>query len=418
MILRPLAAAAAVCCIHCTGAAAQQPLSIGTAAGLGDAAVTEARRTDALLWNPALLGVYDGPLASYTVLAVDADALPARSWRGPAHTLGLDGLPPRAGWMAPGIRGTGAGVAAGRVQWFATQHRDFALGLSTHYQAAGSIPEPIARSLGGESRFEAPVAADSTLRSAVTVLAVGRGAHVGDLPLLGALWLGATAKGWWVHSYGRGAFLAGEPGEDVYRETVIRDVPGYGLDLGILAQPVDRVRFGASVSNAISGVFRPGKGPRVRVVSILPAAGGGADVTVTQTPHLGTDDEDTEDARRARALWESLAHDAVLRVGTTVETDVGSVAASVRTRLREGGVDPAVGDTPYTLAFAGTAVLPLHLSYGWGGEGSSVSAGVRLGRCERRWSVAITRRSAPWGTTYGMSGAVTVGSAAGCDLFR
>ena len=78
MNLRPLAAAAAVCCIHCTGAAAQQPLSIGTAAGLGDAAVTEARRTDALLWNPALLGVYDGPLASYTVLAVDADALPAR----------------------------------------------------------------------------------------------------------------------------------------------------------------------------------------------------------------------------------------------------------------------------------------------------------------------------------------------------
>ncbi len=43
---------------------AQRPLNVGTATGLGGTAATEARRADAVLWNPALVGIYDGPLSS------------------------------------------------------------------------------------------------------------------------------------------------------------------------------------------------------------------------------------------------------------------------------------------------------------------------------------------------------------------
>jgi hypothetical protein len=293
MTFRSLAVAAALCCAPCAVVIAQQPLSIGTAAGLGDAAVTEARRTDALLWNPALVGVYDGPLSSYTALVVDFDVLPSAAWTRPARALGVDGLPGRAGW--PGMRfgGGQTGLAAGAVQWLATQHRDFVLGLSSHHAAAGVVPGPIAQALGGESGLDGPVSPDSTMRSTATVLALARGVHVGRVPLLGGFWLGATAKGWWVHEYARGSFLSDKPGDEVYRETVIHDVPGYGLDLGLLAQPAERIRVGASVTNLVSGAFRPRNGPRVRVASIIPREGGEAEVTETHSPFLGTEDDGT-----------------------------------------------------------------------------------------------------------------------------
>jgi hypothetical protein len=418
MTLRSLAAAAALCCIPCEAANAQQPLSIGTAAGLGDAAVTEARRTDALRWNPALGGVYDGPLSSYTALAVDFQALPAAAWTRPARSLGLDGLPGRAAWLRPRFGGSEAAFAAGSVQWLATQHRDFVLGLSSHHAAAGAVPGSIAQALGGDGGLAGPLPPDSTMRSTASVLALARGAHVGRVPLLGTLWMGATAKGWWVHEYARGSFLGDEPGEEIYRETAIRDVPGYGLDLGLLAQPAERIRVGASVTNLVSGAFRPRKGPRVRVVSILPGEDGEADVTETQGPFLGTEDDGTEDARRARALWESFGYPVVLRLGATVESDVGSFSAAARTPVRDGGLDPELAAGPYTLAYAGPGSLPVHLSYAWGGEGRALSAGVRLGTCERRWTVAMVRRASAWGTTYGASASLTVGSAAGCDVFR
>lgn len=418
MTLRSLAVAAALCCVPCAAVTAQQPLSIGTAAGLGDAAVTEARRTDALLWNPALVGVYDGPLSSYTALAVDFDALPAAAWTRPARALGVDGLPGRAGW--PGVRfgGGEAGLAAGAVQWLATQHRDFVLGLSSHHAAAGTVPGPIAQALGGGSGLAGPVAPDSTMRSTATVLALARGAHVGRVPLLGGLWLGATAKGWWVHEYARGSFLSQEPGDEVYRETAIRDVPGYGLDLGLLAQPAERIRIGASVTNLVSGAFRPRKGPRVRVASIVPRESGEAEVTETQSPFLGTEDDGTEDARRARALWDAFGYPAVLRVGATVESDAGSLSAALRTPVSEAGLEPELEAGPYTLAYAGPGTLPVRLSYAWGGEGRALSAGVRLGACQRRWTLAVVHRTSGWGTTYGASASLTVGSAAGCDVFR
>ena len=417
MIRRTIFAAAALCAA--AGAShAQQPLAVGTATGLGGAAVTEARRTDAPLWNPALVAVYDGPLSSYSALAVDVDAFPSRAWREPARALGLEGLPSGVGWLG-GLRpGAGAAVAAGRVQWLATQHRDFALSVSSHHVAAGDIPAGIGTPLSGSAEVAGPAAPDSTQRSSATVLAVTRGAHVGRLPVVGALWVGATAKGWWLHSYARGAFRGTEPAEEVYREVGIQNVPGWGLDLGVVAQPFARVRLGASVSNAVSGAFRPKNGPRVRLVSVVPGEEGGLEVTETHGPYLGAEDDGTEEGRLGRELWESVAFPAVLRVGGTIETDAGAFSAALRTDLAGGGLEPGWDATPYTLAYAGTGAFPLRASYAWGGDTRLVSVGMRLGRCERRWHLGAVRRTGPWGTAYGASASVSVGSAAGCDLFR
>lgn len=417
MTVRTIIAAAALCAAA-THASAQEPLSVGTAAGLGGAAVTEARRTDALLWNPALVGIYDGPLSSYTLLAVDVEAFPAAAWSHPARALGLDGIPSQLGWLGGLRMGGGAGVTSGAVQWFATQHRDFALGVSSHYLAAGSIPAAIGEPLGGAADLPAPTAADSTLRSLATVLTVARGAHVGRLPLVGSVWVGASAKGWWLHSYGRGAFGADEPGEEVYREVGIRDVPGYGVDVGIAAQPVERARLAVSISNVVSGAFRPNHGPRVRLVSVVPGDDGKLVVTDTHGPYLGAEDDGTEDGRLGRELWESVDFPAVLRAGGTVDTDAGAFSAALRSTLRAGGLDPEWDAAPYTLAYTGPAALPLRTSYAWGAETRSAAVGLRLGRCERRWTLALVRRTGPWGTTWGTSATMSIGSAAGCDLFR
>jgi hypothetical protein len=397
---------------------AQQPSSIGTAAALGDAAVTESRRSDAILWNPALIGIYDGPMATYSVLATDIAAFPASSWRSPARALGLNGVPPVLRWAESAGGGAGAAVSAGRIQWFASQNRDFALSLASHHTSAGAIPGAISVPLGGAAGAGSPLSGDSSLRVSASVLSIGRGMHVGKLPGVGSVWVGAAAKGWLVHSYARGAFQAEEPGEEVYREVAVRNVPGLGLDVGMAIQPSQRVRVGVSVSNVVAGAFRPKAWPRVRTVSVVPTGPEAVEVTESEGPNVQPEDDGTEDARLAHALWETLNYPAVLRAGGSVETDLGSIAGAVRTTLTEGGLDPEWEASPYTLAYAGPGALPVNASYAWGGGTSAVSLGLRVGTCERRWYLAVVRRETPWGTTLGTSASLTLGSRSGCDVFR
>jgi hypothetical protein len=220
-----------------------------------------------------------------------------------------------------------------------------------------------------------------------------------------------------VHSYARGAFRASTPGEDVYGEVVLGNVPGYGLDLGLATQPVERVRVGASVTNVFSAAVRPKNGPRMRTVSVVPADRG-AEVTEVYGPYLGTADDGTEDARLARELWASASYPAVLRAGATVETDAGSVSAAVRSTLSAGGFDPEWYVPRYTLGFRGAAALPLSASYASGNGVTTAGLGFRLGGCQRRWNVGLVRRSGAWGTSFGGSASVSIGSAAGCDVFH
>jgi hypothetical protein len=255
------------------------------------------------------------------------------------------------------------------------------------------------------------------VRASSTVLSVTRGAYLGKLPLLGALWAGATAKGWWVHSYARGAFRASSPGEDVYREVVLRNVPGYGLDLGVVAQPVERVRLGASITNVFSAAVRPRNGPRVRTVSVLPGEGG-AEVSESYGPYLDTADDGTDDARLARDFWEAASYPAVLRAGGTIETDAGAFSVAARSTLTEGGFDPEWDAPRYTFAYRGPAAFPVSASYAQGSGTKTVGLGMRAGGCQRRWNIGLVRRSGAWGTSFGGSVSVSIGSAAGCDVFR
>lgn len=398
--------------------AAQRAASHGTASALGDAAVTEARRADALLWNPAALGIYDGPLSSYRLLSLDLSALPARSWSGPARRLGLSGLPHQVGWVANLNAGTGAAVSQGQVEWLATQVRGLAVSLGTGYLSAGDIPQPLRATLGAGDTIGSPAPRDSALRVTASTLAVGRGIYAGVLPVAGRVWLGATAKGWLVHSYARGAFTGPEAAPDVYREAVLENIPGYGVDVGLMAQPLPRLRLGAAVSNVVSGSWRPKRGPRVRTVSVAEGPDGDAEVTATTSAYLGAEDDGTEESRAGLALWRSARFPAVLRAGATMELDVGTLSAAASSDLTEGGLDPRWDATPVTLAFAGSGRLPLRASYGWGGQASQISLGLRLGTCRRQWHVGAMRRTGEWGSTIGATLSLTTGSAAGCNLFR
>lgn len=409
--------AAAIALVTAAPSAAQQPLSIGTATALGDAAVVVSRRSDALLWNPALVGIYDGPLSSYSVLATDLAAVPAKSWATPAAALGLDGSPVRLDAAGKVIGGAGAAIQVGSIQWLGTQHRDFAVSIATQQLAAGRVPSAVAELLGGAADADAPIAQDSTMRSAATVVSAGRALHVGRLPAVGDLWVGVTAKGWWAHEYARGAFRTDQPGEDAYREVAVRNAPGYGVDLGVVAQPVERIRIGGAISNIISGALRPSTGPRVRVVSVLPGEDGAGEVHETFGPALGPDDDATEEGAMASRLWQSLSFPSVLRGGVAVESDYGTFSGATMFVVRHGGMMPAWSAAPFTVAFAGRSALPVNVSYAWGSGSQVASAGLVTGTCERRWSIGVVRRKSPWGIAYGASAGLSLGSTAGCDVF-
>lgn len=395
---------------------AQRPASLGTASGLGDAAVTEARRADAVLWNPGALGVYDGPLSSYRVLSTEMSTLAGHSWSGPARRLGLSALPERLGWIGEMRSGTGAAVAQGQVEWLATQLRGLAVSVSTAHFSAADIPQPLLAALGGDS-VGAPLARDSAVRVLSSTVAVGRGIYVGALPVAGRVWLGASAKGWLVHRYARGTFVGGEPAEEVYREAMLDNIPGYGLDVGMLAEPLPRLRLGVAVSNVFSGSWRPDRGPRVRTVSVTEGPDGDHEVAATTSPYLGAEDDGTEEWRAGMALWRSATFPAVLRAGASAELEVGTLSAATSVGLKAGGFDPRWDATPYTVAFAGSSRLPVRGSFGWGADARHVSLGMRLGSCQRQWHAAITHRSGDWGSAVGASVSLTMGSAAGCNFF-
>jgi hypothetical protein len=199
---------------------------------------------------------------------------------------------------------------------------------------------------------------------------------------------------------------------------MLENVPGYGLDVGVMAQPLPRLRIGAAVSNVVSGSWRPARGPRVRSVSVVEDADGQQEVTATTSAYLGAEDDGTDESRAGLALWQSARHPAVLRAGASMEMDVGTISAATSTGLSEGGLDPRWDSTPVTLAFAGAGRLPLRASYGWGSEARQLSLGLGLGSCRRKWNVGVTRRSGEWGSTFGAGVSLTTGSAAGCDVFR
>jgi hypothetical protein len=389
-----------------SAASAQRPVASGTTAALGGTGATEARRADALLFNPALLGIWDGgPGASQSFLSFDLARLPSEGTFDGSVRLGLIGGEIGKGsrylqYSGPLANGSSYPGALGGVTWGAFQNRDFALSVSTHFASYADIPPAIREALGaGEA--ESPATGESG-RSVATVLAVGRALPLGSLPGVGPVWVGATGKTWYLHTHARGAFVADAPGTEVYRETIFRGVPGYGVDVGIAAAP-GPVRLAVSLSNAFAGTVRPGSGPRERTVSIAQDPDGGATVTEALGPEIGFGDLGTPPFAAANEAWEGAYFPSVLRAGAAWDADFGTVAVAASEVLRQGGLEPEGSTDRFTASFRGTPRLPLRASYGWGEGTRSYGVGFDAGSCARRWTLGVARREGPEGTSMGLS---------------
>ena len=382
-------------------AAAQLPSGLGTASGLAGTAVTGARRADAALWNPALVGVYDGPQRTTSLLGLDAAVLPGGDAFRVAARLGLvsgRAEEPRFGFLAgPLFWRSGSPEAVAQVRWAAVQSRDLALSLDTRFAADADVPAGLAGALGARGVAPDVWQEAGTSRSLSSVLTVARGAYLGELPVLGRLWAGGAAKGWWVHEFATGRFEADLPAAEVYRETVLGNAGGVGVDAGVAGLARGRLWYGLSVSNLYQTSFRPRRAPRTRTVEAVPQ-GGGVELRQSFGPEIRDDDPDPEAVQRAGALWDATRFPTVLRAGVAVEVPWGTLAGAVSERLRGGGLDPAGVEPGRSLAWNDPA-RRVRLSYGWGGGRSTVAAAVSAGRCDRRWTAGVRRTA---GAGYGV----------------
>lgn len=395
---------------------AQRPLQTGTAIGLGLTAATEARRADAVLWNPALVGIYDGPLSSYSLLSIDAAYLPSERYYGTAARLGLVGS---GVGQENNVRGLGQHLFGGQtlaagqvgVTWGAFQARDFALSLTTQATQYADVPERLAAAIRGG----APEGPDTigllgrrSGRTLSTTLALAKAQHLGNLPGLGPVWAGVTAKGWYLHTHAEGAFVSADPGADVYRETVFSGVPGYGIDVGLAANP-GRFRLAAGVNNIFAGTIRPRSGPRERFVSVTEPADGGA-VTVSEStgPEIGFGDLGTTPFRDAQEAWERTHFPATIRAGAAVDAGLGTLAIATNLPINQGGIEPEWMQDRFAVSYRGTSRLPVRLSYGWGEDRSTVGLGFQMGSCARRWNLGVGRTSGDIGTSLSLSASLVM----------
>jgi hypothetical protein len=372
---------------------AQRPPSLGTAAGYEGGGVTQARRADAVLWNPGLVGIYDGPVRTTSVLAFDAASLPGSRGFDAAARLGLlsgradDRRVERLGgplfW-----RGRSPEVAV-QLRWVAVQSRDLALTLDTRSSVHASLPEGLAREIGTEGVAPNVWQAGGASRSLTSVLTLARGTYLGRFPTVGRLWAGAALKGWWVHEFATGAFLSDLPEVPAFRETVLGDAGGAGLDVGFAGvMASDRLWYGASVSNVYTATIQPRRAPRTRTVEVIIGPEGEVDYRETRGSVIREDDPDADAVARATQLWDDTRYPSVLRFGAAWDAAWGTVAVA-GTELLSGGRLDAVGVEPgRTVAWSDPA-RRIRLAYGWGRSRPTFAAAVSAGRCDRRWTAGV-----------------------------
>lgn len=383
--------------------ASQAASGFGTSSGQLGAAVTESRRFDAVAANPALLGIYEeGPVRSTSVLSLDAVVLPGRDAFDAAARLGqLSGrVDDRRYRFVRGPmlwRGTSSVASAANVRWAAIQSREIAITLETRVASGGVVPDSLASLLGLERSGEAWQSAVSS-RVISSVLTVGEGKYLGEVPVFGRLWAGVAAKGWWVHEFARGRFIADAPAVRVYGETLLRGAAGAGLDAGLAGLAGGRVWYGLSVSNLVQGSFDPRSAARQRFVDVS-SAGGKVEVTQEMGPGIRADDPDTAAVRAAEELWDGLRYPSVLRIGMAVRSTWGTWGLAANETLKHGNLDGAIKEPRRTVAWHDSA-RRLAVAYGWGGGRSVATAAFSGGRCDRRWTAGV-RRSA--GLGYGVS---------------
>lgn len=368
--------------------------SLGTAAGLGGSAVTESRRIDAALWNPALVGIYEGGATrTSSVLALDARTLPGGDAIEASARLGLlSGRVEdrRAGDYAAALAwGGGTRDAAVQVRWLGAQSRGMVVTLDSRYSMRAALPPELAASLGiGDAAHGGGGEAERALS---TVLAASRGVFLGEFPSIGRIWAGATAKGWWLHEYGFGRFHGDLPTTSLFRETVLGDVGGIGADVGLAGLVAGRLRYGVSVANVYQATYTPGRNPRTRSVDVM-IENERVRFQEQVSSEISLDDPDVEAVDRAREVWERTRFPVVARAGIAVESAWGTVAGAMRHEIKQGGLDPRGAEAERTLAWRDTGDR-VRVSYGWGRNRDVLAAAVSFGGCARRWTMGARRTS-------------------------
>lgn len=370
----------------------QRPLHLGTAAGVGLGAVTEARQFDALGWNPALLGVWDGPLHSASWLAVDIGDLPtAKGLRTVSDRTGFGGTPgrfsPWASAFPRGDRESGDLV----VRWAAVQSAGLAVSLESRvlWETGG------AKGVFGDS-LEA-----GSRRASLSVGRVGWGGYLGR-----RIWGGASVEGLWVHQTGRSEVLT--EGEDLAdREILLEGIPGASLDVGLLARPLERLRFGAAVSDVLSGVWRSKHSPSLRTV--LRSSG-----SVVDAGSLGSEVVGTETGREVEALWTGTGVRPVVRGGAALDLGSNGGVGFGISRPLEGEGWLSAREEPSRTVFV--RLGGMRGSWGWGSVRQGEAA-VRIGGCGRVVTLSAGRRKVSGSpAAFLLSGAISWGGDACQDL--
>ena len=121
----------------------------GSAAGYGLGAMTEARGGDAVLWNPALIGVLDGPYGSWSILSPylePSQASVARSLYdnrdalrgGTSRMLGESTRNTFRNWA--GTSDVSSLAGRGAVHWASIHSGDIAVSLSSVLDVDVNLP--------------------------------------------------------------------------------------------------------------------------------------------------------------------------------------------------------------------------------------------------------------------------------------
>jgi hypothetical protein len=403
------------------GAAEAQIPLVPRAVGLGGAVQGAARGFEAALYNPANLGLADNPSWSVALLqfSLGASVLGPRVSDLPDFFQYDDLSAARRQELLATIPATGTSVDLDvRAPLFALQMGNVGLALTQDLVGEHTVGRDVVELfLEGYEMGRTDYRAGNTVgsRGSFWDLAVGYGREVGPVSV------GATAH--YYHGTGLVRTRAFEPRYGVVPIDIAVDYVGvssesgrgFGLDLGVAAQPAPGVTVGATLANVVHSM-RWSENLVGRSVTLRSSDFRDGSITDIETRYttsrrdLGTT-PDGQFATVAQGLFEEQRLPTTLRVGASWAPVRGTeVDAAFHTNLREG----LLGSRWTQMAGIGIEqripLITLRLGAATDlSDGSMVGGGARLGPMDlgfARFSTASTLDGSErdgWIGSFGLS---------------
>lgn len=400
--------------------AGQQPLPLGTGAGGGLGAMTEARLSEAASWNPALAAIFDGPMTSISLLGVHIEPGSAKlaydltrmGWRligSPVSVIGDRERTLLRDWRSgDGMSRLRAGAT---VHWIGLHSRDLLISLASYAILDLNAPDPVLSAMIGESATAIDATAiKESRRSIVSVLSVAKGSDLGLLPYLGRTWVGATFKAGYVHDHAIGRFGYIDPslvafddnGEPLdpavsfrddetagfYSEVGVQGARIYGVDVGAVINPAPPILVSVTLANALQKASFDVAAEDLygRTIAVAGEDEQGRGRAFTDRFLLDTTAEEKPWLSDAETLARSTHFTPLLRVGASIDTRSGRLIGGLSVPLeREHSLDRTSLDE-YSFGWQSTSHrLQPRLVYTRQLDGSSgVLASIQRGFCSAR----------------------------------